>query len=310
MVASYNLKMISRLENPKLDTFTVTCEYMVSPCTPAVRRELYQDLLGGFRMEAGVFRYFWPKADAVFPWLYASDVKLDPIEDDYLLDTAEDEAQYANDMKVTVIYEPRVIEEVDLVRRERDFTVRNLTLPNQYMKWKTTKTDGGDPTLVGNDGIQATKTFPQVDYHVTRYFVRREPADAINQLAGRVNEKGMTLGNDHFRKETLRFEGAKTSQRVTNFGVKFWEITYKFIVLPVYDKIVEYAEIAFDASPDDLTWVGWNRIFNPRVSKWERVVLSTDATRGMYEYDTDVPDQRIRGNLVEGFNLLFTDGAT
>ncbi len=309
----YTLDQISRVEEPSIDTFRVSSEYLLYPADPATRTEFYEDYLGGVRYINGVFVYVWPKRDAVFNWLYATSITVNPIaETDTLKDVSESLAEYnSGKLKVTVVYEPRVIDEVDLIRRERDYSVRHLTLPQSFMKWKEPtggETVGSNP-LIANDGIAAVKPIPQTEFNFTRYFVESEPADAINSLTGRVNEKSMYIGRDFFRKETLRFNTAKTSQRITNRGVKYWEIVYNFSIATAYDKIVEWSEIAFDADPDEMTWVGWNRLYNPRLCKWQRVVDANDETRNLYQYDTDVPRQKIRGKEVEGFNLLFYPGA-
>lgn len=327
-MAAYTLTKIKRLESGTPEGLRVTVTYHLTPATPAARTAAYADFLGGIRLVNGVLRYRRPMQDAVFPWCYCNSINAEPIEEDQLQDTADSASAYNSDLLVvTATFEPKTAEsddsesgdkpdtsdtgdqpqEVDTLRREWDFSVRSLSLPNQWMRWGTTRGPGDKDVLIGNDGVAATKTVPQIDYVITRFFVRNKPADAVTALMGRVNKTDFWLYGERYRPETLRLDSAKDTQRVTNFGVKFFEMSYKFAIQPTYDSIVETVDPVPDAGGN--AYVGWNRVFNPRVCKWERIVWQADPTRGTYLHDEDAPAQTIRGKEIKGFNLLFNPGA-
>jgi hypothetical protein len=328
MSTAYTLEQSTRVEDGTAETLKITINYTLAPATPAVRRAAYADLLGGIKLVRGRLVYQRPKQDPIFPWCYCSNVKTEGLDEDVL---NEDETAYsANKIRMTATFEPRPAvtpdeetsdspdtsesgedagqpTEVDTLRKDWDFSARNLTLPNQFMKWGSTKAPGDKDILLANDAIAATITLPQIDYVITRFFVRNKPSNAITTLCGRVNKKVFRLYGETYQPETLRLESAKATQRVTNFGTKCYEITCKWIINPIYDSIVEAVNPVPDASGNG--YVGWNRIFNPRVCKWERIVWLFDPARGMYLYDEDAPSQTINGKVVKGFGLLFNPGA-
>ena len=320
-MAIYTLKPMSRLETgTSPDGLKVTVKYLMAPATSAARASAYSDFMGGIGLVRGRLIYKRPARDSVFPWLYCKSFTTEPMEEDAL--SSDGTTYLGNQVMVTVSYEPRTAEaedqedadkpetpeaedapDTELLKREWDFSTRALTLPNRFMKWGTTVGGGGADVLIGNDGIAAVKIQPQIDYVITRHFVRNKPSDAITQQLGCVNKNDFYLYGERYRPECLRFDSAKDSQIVTTQGIKCFEMVYKFAICPIYDYLVEATNPVPDAGGKG--YVGWNRLFNPRVCKYERCVWQTNAGRGIYLLDKDQPTQTLYGKTVSGFMLLF-----
>ncbi len=163
-------------------------------------------------------------------------------------------------------------------------------------------------------------------------------------------------------------------KKYTNFGNPFREITYRFAIQPVYDRIgwdllgsgananvrpnitefftesgtkltlqekelKRYIEGDANANPPvpkgelPFAYVGWNRVFIPRLGAWVRPALNRekrphempapspsdppvteveymyDPKITPYQLDDDAPSQTIQSQTVRGFDLLFNPGA-
>lgn len=186
-------------------------------------------------------------------------------------------------------------QEIEIATETFDFSAQQLTLPNVFFKWS------GSSEALANTDTAITKTLTQMSYTLTRHFVVRLPFLSISKLLGRVNAAAFNKGKNTIAAETLRFDSANASRKVTNEGIKYFEITYKFEYRPIFDKIED----------NSTTFVGWNRVYrhNAATPRWEKPVLSTDTNRGIYLLDSGITET-IRGSTVTGFNLLFHPGAT
>jgi hypothetical protein len=197
------------------------------------------------------------------------------------------------------------LSEIELASESHDFGGQQLTLPN---KLYAVPQSSGVPATMASQGMSAVKTFPRLDFQLTRHFVPRKPIQAALALMGRVNKRPITVGFDVYPPETLRFDGMNTKRAYTNAGVKFFEIQHKWAVQGTYDLIMEPA-----GSSTLLTtttgYVGWNRIFNPQTGAWMRPTLIGGDKRPLYLFDDDYTQQVSGFGTVKGFDLLFNVGA-
>lgn len=194
--------------------------------------------------------------------------------------------------------------EIDLASQTFDFSAQSMTLPTTYMKWA----NGAilNPSI-RPEGTNAIKMMPKIDYALTRHEVATRPLVAITTLVGRINKSAFNLGVAIWPPETLRFEGANISQKLTSDGFKFFDINYKFSIQPVYDLVATSVEVLDNAgtiitpSKTKLAFVGHNRIYRWDRGYWDYVKeVSSVKFRGNYLYDEDITQ-----GSVKGFRLLF-----
>jgi len=200
--------------------------------------------------------------------------------------------------------------EIELASQSFDFSAQQLTLPMNHFECKygyNTNT-----ALLAN--VNSTKVIPRIDYTLQRHYVARRPISAITSLLGRINKSSFNLGVAVWPAETLRFDGASVQQKITTDGFKFFDITYKFSIMPIYDKVAKTKEVVdannktkiTTASQTELAFVGWNRIYRPDRAFWDKLQETKDTTRGIYLYDADVA----QSGAGSGFNLLFNPRAS
>jgi hypothetical protein len=301
---------------------------MTLRCTPwSERGRLYSYLLGGIEI-IGDDVYRWPPhRHPAFPWLFCSDVKGSPVD---VLDTPGTDnnnaalvlntSQAAGHCRVIATYKSPTAaqladlggnniqaqgqqqneqQEKELVSESWDFSAHSMTMPNQFFKWP------GDGIVLGQENVALAKVIPKQEYAVTRHYCRRRPTEAITVLEGRINAQSVVIAGSVYPAETLRFDGANVSRRITSArGFPYYQIGYKFAVQAVYDRIETGAS----------AYVGWNRIFRPKKGWWEKPqavgVGIPAAQQTVYRLDTDAPSQTIRGRVVQGFDLLFHPNAS
>jgi len=197
--------------------------------------------------------------------------------------------------------------EIELASQTFDFSAQSLTLPLSQLKFKYGA--AGGTSMI--QGVNGTKVMPRIDYALQRHEVARRPLVAITSLLGRINKNAFNLGVAIWPAETLRFEGANITQKLTSDGFKFFDINYKFCIQPVYDlcatstEIVDSAGKITTASTTALKFVGWNRIYRPDRGYWDTLSEVKTPTRGIYNYDTDV----VQAGVATGFSLLFNPRA-
>ena len=156
---------------------------------------------------------------------------------------------------------------------------------------------------------------------LVRHFVINEPLIAYSKLIGRVNYAQMKIGKKIWPPETMRLDGVHTSQKITNLGLKYFELQYTFAIQPVWDNIATSRETTNSTDPKVVVtrsstqkaYVGWNRIYRGDRGCRDRLVsfdpITNTNNRQLYEYDKDV-NQIIGGVTIRGFRLLFHPGAT
>jgi hypothetical protein len=189
-------------------------------------------------------------------------------------------------------------EEKTIASEAWDFSAQQLTLPNAYWKWFS------DNELLVRTDTPITKTFPRIDYSLTRHFCINIPQNAINKLIGRVNATSFLVkknGKTYTRNaECVRFDGANIQWRHTNQGIQYAEISYKFAVNKIYDDVDSIGNKDF---------VTWNRLYRAEKGWWESPIPSNVAAAGsLYKLDDEIT-QTINGQTVSGFSLLFHPGA-
>jgi hypothetical protein len=192
--------------------------------------------------------------------------------------------------------------EKEIVSETFEFGARNLTLPKQYMALG----HGTDKILLAKEGLQATKTLPTVELQLTRHYAPKLPSDAIIKLCGRVNKNAFTVGGRTWAPECLRFDGLHSHRRIGPKISPLYDLTYKFAIEGVYDKIDDTG--TKPATAPTTGFVGWNRLFRPSTNVWTRVFFANDDTRGPYQLDEDI-QQTIRSRTIKGFDLLFHPAA-
>jgi hypothetical protein len=322
---AYTIKEESRSEMLSPAGVQTTRVFQVSPW--AARGEAYADLLGGVRFIGGRLVRIPPLSDPAYLPARVSEIRTEPVEEDTLngdvygnnYNPLLRHAPYRGPARLTVTYktpdgsasdplgpnDPQTIDnaagsgssevqEIELATLGWDFSAQNLTLPNKYFQWAG-GTDGGK--LLQNQNVAATITIPRFEISLERKFVIRKPVVAICALLGKVNQESVRIGFDTYPAETVRFDSAQVRQAITNLGIKFFNITYKFTVMPVYDTIETGAK----------AFVGWNRLFNPRTAQWTKVHVVGDGAP-IHRFDTTV-SQTLAGRVVSGYGLLFHPAA-
>lgn len=314
---------ISRKANYKRDGISITRVLDVAPYSE--HGLVASTLLGGINYVGGRLVRTLPYSDPHIPWAFCSSVDVDgvgqyigvgPLSGISMLGVWNNGYDIA---RMTVTYEtlqqtqqemqasggPSTtdVEEMELASQSWDISAQVLTLPNDRYRWEN------NPGLsMAQTGTNATKVTPKMDLAIVRHYCVNRPLNAMRALVGRVNSTAYVIGGVSYPAETLRFDGATISQKITNQGVKFFEINYKFAVQCEYDVCHYTNEITQVDNPKIVVvpalvrneWVGWNRLFRPDRGAWDYVRLVSDGTTKIYKPDTDI----IQGN-VPGFRLLF-----
>jgi hypothetical protein len=327
---AYTVKELSRVEKIMSTGLEVTRVLDVAPY--AARGEAYNDLLGGVRLIGGRLVRFPPLADPAFPWCRVSDITTEPIDDtDYLVAPSPSynplrvAAPYKNAARMTVVYRTpeggqdendidngegdgtNEAQEIDLADESWEFSNSQVQIPNTTMAWE--RTDGGTSAsplppgsvLNPNSALAARMLIPKLDYTLVRKLVVRKPTQAILLNLGRVNKKRIRLGPDTYEAECVRFDGASARRAITNRGVKFYEVTYKFCVNPIFDSYWKGP----GADTNARGYVGWNRFYRFDQDRYMYVSNPKNANRRVYQYDEDDAVQVLGGRTVKGFLLLF-----
>lgn len=327
---AYTLNEISRQEKLTASGLEVTRVLDVEPY--AARGQAYSDLIGGVRLVGGRLVRFPPLADPAFRWCRVAEITTDPIdESDYLVAPSQSynpyrlTAQYHGPARLTVVYKtpeggqtPDDIDkgggdgtdeaqEIELADESWDFSNTQVPIPNTAMAWE--RTDGSSPSAPLPPGsvlnqastLSARKLIPKLDYALVRKFVVRKPTTAILQMLGRVNKSSIRLGGDLYLPEMVRFDAASARRSITNLGIKFYEMTFKFCINPIWDTYWKGPGEAVTATG----YVGWNRFYYFEKDRWQYMHNRRTANRRTYQFDEDAPAQRLGGRQVKGFKLLF-----
>jgi hypothetical protein len=288
---------------------TVVRTLLVTPYSEHVTA--LADLLGYIRSVGGTLVRNYPHRDPWMPWLWCTKAKAVPFggvltaTDSAVSGTAQlDALNTAASALVTATYTPMTIdrqqlesaEEKDLATQSWEFSARQMRIPNRFMRFKFNTAD----TTYDAETV-ASVVIPQIDYRLTRQYCLRKPTDAILKNLGKINKSEFRIGTDNYPAGTLRFEAASSSQKMTVQGLRFFELTYCFSCVPLYDTV--YPGNAMD-------YVGWNRVFNSLRGYWEEAVWANNSTLGIYRYDEDTAVQTLGGATVSGFDLLFHRKAT
>lgn len=186
--------------------------------------------------------------------------------------------------------------EMELASESWDYGGRNLTLPTKFMKWKSSG------NLIRPQEANAAMAIPTIGVTVVRHRVFRKPVTAILLNMNKINKSSFRLVTDWFPPGTVRFEGLTATRRLTTArGIKFYELTYKFSIMPLFAMCAKDA----DANDGELKFVTWQRLFNPTTSLWEEVVWANDTSRKLFRYDEDDYSVTLGGKPVKGFAGLF-----
>ena len=328
VITNCEIHEVSRRATYGRDALTVTRVLDVYPFSQAA--PLAYEMLGGPRFKNGrIFRRL-PERD---PWLPQCFVENIDSEGMGIFTGAVPQANNASYMlnsknayqfaRMTITYKTPEKEtpeekeasekedstensEIELASQTFDFTATSLTLPLSHMKFKNGKVNS--TSLIA--GVNGVKVMPRIDYALQRHEVARRPIVAITSLIGRINKLPFNLGVAIWPAETLRFEGANITQKLTGDGFKFFDINYKFCIQPVLDWCATTQEIVNDAgkvttkSKIEKKFVGWNRIYRPDRGHWDYLYETATPTRSIYNYDTEVTQGSIKG-----FSLLFNPRA-
>jgi len=338
---------VSRTVSYNRDSLTVTRILNVRPYS-AIGLLAYQ-MLGGARFINGRIRRILPSRDPWLPQCFCESIESTgggkflgavPAENNA---NAMLNAQNVYDFGIlTVSYKtpekstPEEVEaaseegddggsensEIELASQSWDFSAQALTLPLNFYQFKN-----GNPTNTAQlTNVNATKTIPKIDYNLMRHRVARRPIQAITALVGRVNKNPFNLGVAVWPAETLRFEGAHIDQKITMDGFKFFDISYKFTIMPIFDFVAtsmqtkEMKTTGSGGSGDPFVtkevvvpsktakqFVGWNRIYRPDMGYWDRLVEHGFAPpyRNVYKDDQEITQTGVG----KGFNLLFNPKA-
>lgn len=193
--------------------------------------------------------------------------------------------------------EPSAQQEIDLAINQIDFSGQIIQQDGHKLVFSNIQPDQGDGTYKVAAGAGAiSKTIPMVDITLTRKFVIRPPWAAIHDLVGTINKSAITYrGRITWPAQTLRFDGLKSSQQVTTFGLKTYELVYAFKGFFLKDNL----------ATGGVGNVGWLRKFDWDSQQWDFVTAPNNHRAVLYEFDEDVAAQTINGNPVRGYSLLF-----
>ena len=328
---------ISRKQTVSRDGASVIRVFEIEPY--ASWGQMVNMLLGGVRL-IGKFLYRTPPlGDPYIPWAFAKSVDVEGVgtfhgQISQVPLTQIRTKSYYRRARLTVTYEtmqvtqsdmqnatnpsPNAgdIQEIELATQTVDISAKVLTMPNYYYRFRYS------PNMTpGQTQNNVVKVFPEMKLVTVRHFVINEPLIAYSKLIGRVNYAQMKIGRKIWPPETMRLDGVHSSQRLTNLGLKYFEIQYTFAIQPVWDNIATSAEVLSSTDPRVVTtrsttqkaYVGWNRIYRGDRGLWDRLISYNPVTtlndRQLYEYDTDVTEV-ISGYTISGFRLLFHPGAT
>lgn len=171
-------------------------------------------------------------------------------------------------------------QEIELATENWDFGGQNLTLPGRFYQFQNLHAQfpNANPKTLYAQNMNVVKTFPRVEFSLTRNRVPFFPSNTILQLVGRINRNAFTTRKLHFPAETMRFDGCNVSRKLSLGGVNYYQIQYKFAIQATWDRIHtddlagQEAEAntgqGFVASPGA---VGWNRIYDPKTRYWRKV---------------------------------------
>ena len=195
--------------------------------------------------------------------------------------------------------EPTNQQEIDLANENWDFSAQQLTHDGKHLGFVENRT--ADPTqVVSNVRPFVTVTVPQIQLALVRHYVIRPPYGAIQALCGCVNEFAFGKTRNNWPVETVRFDGTHTMRKLTSFGIKYWEMSYKFALMLLKAKCEDNVKRS----------VGWLRQYDPKTGIWRLVTAINDRQKFLYDYDTASREETLRGVLVQGFNCLFHPRAT
>lgn len=190
--------------------------------------------------------------------------------------------------------EPTNQQEIDLASESYDWSYEYAPLDGQFMGFAPNV--GETVTrLLSSSNVFVRKRIPKIDVQLIRHYVIRAPWEAISKLAGTVNKTAFTRARVSWPKETMRFDGLQTSRKLTSFGIKFWELTFKFQILTLWDNI----------SSGGKGYVGWNRMYDVKDKVWSYVVGAENTSKTLFEYDEDNYSTTVSGATVAGFKALF-----
>lgn len=350
---AYTITELARTESINANEIKIVRVVDVSPYES--RAEAYLDFVGSVRLIGGRLIRFPPLGDPDFPWCRVSDVQCAPIMDGEDGDTLATPAaanplfvagQYRGPARLTITYtsgqlQPEEVEdsrkrdsneeqEIEIADQSWDYSATEVSLPINAMRFQ--RTDGGDDSIP-TGGVQLinrqsalapTMSLPRIEYTFTRKFMVQIPHQAILQLMNRVNKAPFNIGGNIYDPEMVKFVSVARKRAMTTFGIKFYELSYKFAIMATYDDFWDINGAVPAGSPDaDVArriktgYVGWNRFLALRPTtptgvvlppRWERAVAVRNKpgeNRYQYLYDQDAPSQKCGGRVVKGFNLLF-----
>jgi len=322
---AFTLTDEERTESLTANSTTINRTFL---CTPwRSRHEAALLLLGSVRLVGGRLVRILPARDPDLRFAFCQQVDIAPIEDDALEKRVAvpnpliHAADYPGGARLTCTYKNYTYDEqdassgsgdssdsqqeIEIATMSWEFSGQALTLPNRYLVWKDAANGGpqGDDTLQLSE-VSPVINIPKFDVLLTRHFVSRKPTRAILDNLGRINKSAFRVGRDVYEPGCLRFDSCQMSQRLTNKGLKYYDMTYRFGVMGVYDTFTK------DDGTHELGYVTWNRIYDPKTCHFRKPVWFNDQSRGIYQYDEDGRVQVINGQDKTGFNLLFNPRAT
>lgn len=326
---AYTAEQESMSMNASFNQITVRRVFNITPGSAWLEAVKY--LLGGFRIIGGKMIRVPGRADPELPQCFVESVDVEGLGTFTTGTSASGSVHFTTApaytrQRLTVTYTTYIPDDIDLLTESYDMSAQMLTVPNEWYGFLGTGTLGSSTvTPMKNIAPEmgAQKIVPEIKYTLSRCASMTVPITAIRQLLGSVNKQALTLNivtgaslaaqDDStatidyakairtYPAETLRFDGAGISRRVSLYGAHFYSMDLHFSWQTKYDKI----ETGSKAS------VGWNRIYNPSTDRYERLAVAPSTDRQIHRYDEDAADdQTIKGKTVTGMRLLFDLGAT
>jgi hypothetical protein len=303
---AYTMTEVSRQENFRADGISIVRVFQVEPYTS--RFEAYFDLAGGVTVgSGGAYTVRYPARDPLVPFCRVKEIQFGALEEAEIVGHPTNSpiiaaSYYRGPAILTVTYEtpeateaeipeeeefePTEQSEIDLAQIQYKFSGRNITLPNQFMKWQTT--NGGSEDMantVARSDIAATKRMTSMQLVVTRNYVLNIPWTAIERFTGHVNLNPFAIAGRTWPSETVLFESADIQRKITNkAGSRYHVVTFNFSICLNFGKC---ANAALPPEEWETKLVGWNRLWDPRRSYWDRVVTFSNPPSRIYDADQE-----------------------
>lgn len=308
---AYTLQEIDETISGSGQDMTITRNLMIQPYSAV--GEALSDALGGYRLIGGTIQQILPVRHPVFTWCRCTGFNAQKLTQPYGQSpmvgggvAALERVIEAKKAMLSLTYTmPSLAEgtlesngagdnpqqELELASEAWDFSGKELELNTDYYVFAS-----DNQPLKGKEK-KIFITVPEVTLQLTRHKCFRVPFNTISTLMNSINLAPFQLGFNKptFPSETVRFEGLSAARKLTTGqGLEFFEVSYKFAILPVYGPLF-----------GDTDFVGWNRTYYPEKGYWDYYVHASTGEKPYKYADELLPLGTSGGVPTLGLGWLF-----